>query len=66
MTGQRRKRTPVEVPADVRILLRPIVEGSEAFQKRTEQVQDLLVQMILIAKKTGRPKATEGNYEEAA
>lgn len=66
MTGKRRKRNPVEVPADVRILLRPIVEGREAFQQRTEQVQDLLVRMILIARKSGRPKATEGNYEEAA
>ncbi|RYZ88503.1 MAG: hypothetical protein EOP06_10850 [Proteobacteria bacterium] len=66
MTALRKKRTPVEVPADVRILLKPIVEEREHFRLRADQVQELLVRMIMIARKTGRPRATEENYEEAA
>jgi hypothetical protein len=61
-----KKREAIAVPSDVKIILKPVIEPIEQFLTRTDLVQDILIRLILLARKNGRPKSAEENYEEAA
>ena len=49
-----------------RIIFCPVAESSEAFQKRRDEVQSIMIRMILLGRKKGRPSAKEEEYEKAA
>ncbi len=65
-SGARQYSSATAVPSDIKILLKEVVESSGEFQKRIDQTQVLIVQMILLARKRGRPSEKEEQYEEAA
>lgn len=51
---------------EMRLIYFPTAEPTELFQKRLGDVQSILVRMILIGRKKGRPSSKEVIYEEAA
>ena len=61
-----KKKAVVEVPDDIKVLLIPHRESVENFRQRTNEVHDMLVRMILIARKQGRPNLKEMPDEKAA
>ena len=61
-----KKKAVVEVPDDIKIHFVPHRESVQCFRQRTNEVHDLLVRMILIARKQGRPNLKEIPDEEAA
>lgn len=42
------------------------IDNSVDSVRRTEQVREIISQMLLLARKRGRPSMKEENYEEAA
>lgn len=50
----------------IRLIYCPTAEPTDLFQKRLSDVQTILVRMIMIGRKKGRPSAKEVIYEEAA
>ena len=42
------------------------IDNSIDSTRRTEQVREIISQMLLLARKRGRPSTKEENYEEAA
>ncbi len=51
---------------DIDLIYMPTIEPSDIFEKRFNNVQSILVRMILIGQKKGRPISKEYSYEEAA
>lgn len=56
----------MEALGDFKIILHPHFERPEEFEKRTQEVQEILTKIILLARKRGRPSQKEVPYEEAA
>ena len=62
----RKKREVVSIPLNVKVIYKPVFEHCEQFRERRKQVQEILARMVAIARKNGRPKLLEDDYEEAA
>lgn len=54
------------VDVDLPVNLIPTPESSDEFQKRREEVQDIIVRVLLAGKKRGRPSKKEEYNEDAA
>lgn len=62
-----RKANPLYVVSEnIPVIFHPIPESTTEFQKRREEVQELIAQMILLGRKKGRPSKQEVLHEEAA
>jgi len=55
-----------QVSEDICLIYCPTAEPTDLFQKRLCDVQSILVRMIMIGRKKGRPSSKEVSYEEAA
>lgn len=66
MSAGRKPNPQYIISQDIPIIFRPLPEPSIAFQKRKEEVQELIAQMILLGRKKGRPSRKEDLHEEAA
>ena len=44
----------------------PVVDDSTNSKNRTEEVQELLIKMILLSRKRGRPSLKDEEFENAA
>lgn len=54
------------VDSSLPVNLIPTPEPSDEFQKRREEVQDMIVRILLTGKKRGRPSKKEEYIENAA
>lgn len=54
------------VDANIPVNLIPTPESSDEFQKRRDEVQDMIVRILLTGKKRGRPSKKEEYNENAA
>lgn len=66
MTRSRKSKFPTDIVNDIKIIFHPHFEKTEEFEKRTQEVQEMLIKIILLARKRGRPSTKEEAYEEAA
>ncbi len=62
-----RKRNPLfAVRSDLPVTLYPTSEPGSEFMKRHDEVQSIIVKMILLSKRRGRPSEQDQDHEEAA
>ncbi len=62
-----RKRNPLfAVRSDLPVMLHPTSEPASDFMKRHDEVQSIVVKMILLSKRRGRPSEQDQDHEEAA
>lgn len=62
-----RRPDPLSLVADdIEVILIPKVESDAAFDERTQEVQEILKKVLLLARKKGRPSRKEEDYEQAA
>lgn len=54
------------VSDDIEVVLIPKAESDALFEARTQQVQEILKKVLLLARKKGRPSRKEDEYEQAA
>jgi hypothetical protein len=55
-----------EKPSEYKIILCPVPEDSQDFQRRFNSVQNMTIRMIAIGRKKGRPTIKDLEYEIAA
>lgn len=66
MSAHHGRKVNIDSSESCRIIYCPVAESSEAFQKRRDEVQSIMVRMILLGRKKGRPSTKEEEYEKAA
>lgn len=66
MPSGRRRDSMSLVRDDIDVVLIPKIESGMDFENRTQEVQEIIRKMILLAGKRGRPSKKEEEYEEAA
>lgn len=66
MSRGRRPDPSSLVADDIEVVLIPKVESDASFEERTQEVQEILKKVLLLARKKGRPSRKEDEYEQAA
>jgi len=66
LANRRRKETRVGINEWSVVELTPVHETEEDFQKRIDEVQEIIVRMVANSKKRGRPSKQEWEDEYAA
>lgn len=54
------------VPLDISVTLKACAEDSRRFHERAALIQAMIAEMVLLARKRGRPTVKEDEYEKAA
>lgn len=62
----RRSKFQETTGAEYEIILCPVEEDYQEFQKRFSSVQNIVIRMIAIGRKKGRPSLKDIEYEDAA
>lgn len=59
-------KIPRQIGSEYEIILCPVEEDHHEFQKRFNSVQAMVIRMIAIGRKKGRPLSKDVEYEDAA
>lgn len=66
MSTRQYRQASVDSVESCRLIFYPVAELPESFRKRRDEVQAIMIRMILLGQKKGRPSTKEEAYEKAA